>query len=87
VGAMLSDPEVVPHYSEEVVRAGADPCIERQVGLYRRDGRELWLASLDVIQAAAGVRGPGYHAREGRGESGPVERARAAASRCRQSGE
>ena len=43
VGSMLSDPEVMRHYSDEVVRAGADPWIERQLGRYRRDGHGLWL--------------------------------------------
>ena len=48
VGSMLSDPEVMRFYSEEIVRAGPEPWIERQLGRYRRDGHGLWLV-LDRI--------------------------------------
>jgi len=43
VGSMLSDPEVMRFYPEELRRAGAEPWIERQLARYRRDGHGLWL--------------------------------------------
>ena len=52
VGSMLSDPEVMHHYPQEIVKAGAEPWIERQLGRYRRDGHGLWLV-LDKVSGGA----------------------------------
>lgn len=52
VGSMLSDPEVMRHYPQEIVRAGAEPWIQRQLGRYRRDGHGLWLV-LDKVSGGA----------------------------------
>ncbi len=50
VGSMLADPGVMRFYPEEIIQAGPEPWIERQLGRYRRDGHGLWL----VLDKASG---------------------------------